>query len=289
MAEYRESRVPRFVTTFLPRTFLVIGALVLGSCTLEVTEIDAGHEGVVVQKPLMFGHSGVMPEPAPTGRVWHFWTTAIVPYNIQPFRVDEKFADLITSDNVPVTFNSYVQMQVVAGKTPLLHEKFGPEWYENNVQESYRTMVRDFARGHKVFDLTTDAAITSQGELLIAEQLRKFCTTKGLPVEVQSVVVGSVTPPVEVLAETARTAAQEQRAKTEKSRADAELSRKAAEENKAIADRAYAEKFGMNPEQFLHYRSLEIQREMIEVVKDKENVHVIVSPGGAVPTFKVGD
>jgi regulator of protease activity HflC (stomatin/prohibitin superfamily) len=285
----RNSGVARVVRAVIGNLFLLIVAGVLVSCAMQVTEIEAGHEGVVVQKPLIFGSSGVMPEAASTGRIWHWWTTLVVPYNIQPFRVDEQFADLITSDNVPVTFNSYVQMQVTAGKTPLLHEKFGPEWYANNVQESYRTMVRDFARGHKVFDLTTDAGITSQGEILIAEQLRKFCAAKGLPIEVQSVVIGSVTPPAEVLAETARTAAQEQRAKTEKARADAELSRKQAEENKAIADKAYAERFGMNNEQFLHYRSLEIQREMIEVVKDKENVHVVVSPGGAVPTFKVGD
>jgi len=84
-----------------------------------------------------------------------------------------------------------------------------------------------------------------------------------------------------VLEETARTAAQEQRTKTEVARARAELSRADAERNKALADKAYASAFGLNPDQFLTYRSLEIQKEMVEVVKTKDKVSVIIGAGGA--------
>lgn len=267
--------------------------VVIGLASCSVSTVEVGTEAVVVKKPYFFGSAGVDPTPVGAGRYFHVRSTSYVPFNIRPVRIDENFPDLITSDNVPVQFHCSVTLNVVPGKSPGLLQAYGPNWYETNVEQPFRTMVRDFARGHKVFQLTTDPKVTADGQNLISQQLMALIEEKKLPIVIDQVVIGSVTPPAEVLAETARTAAQDQRARTESTRATAELSRKQAEENKADADKAYAAKFGMTAREFLVYRSLEIQRELVEVVKDKENVSVLVTAGGqgsdATPMFKVGN
>ena len=50
----------------------VAGSLILASAVLLLAgcvAIDAGHEGVLVEQPFFFGHGGVDPVPAKTGRV----------------------------------------------------------------------------------------------------------------------------------------------------------------------------------------------------------------------------
>jgi regulator of protease activity HflC (stomatin/prohibitin superfamily) len=86
-------------------------------------------------------------------------------------------------------------------------------------------------------------------------------------------------PPPEVIAETKATAAQNQAILTQQARANAELSRKQAEINKAIADRAYQQQMGMSVEQYMHIRSIEIEKEKVELLKNHQNVTVIFGGG----------
>lgn len=264
--------------------------LSLGSsaCVYQPEKVEAGHEGVQVDQPWFWGHEGVREEPRTVGTHWLWFTSKLVEYDIRPQRANEKFNDLLTQDNTPVDFRSYVVVEALPGRTPELHEKFGSHWYGNKVQEVFRTLCRDFARSQPLFELSTNPAVTTQGEETILEQLREYVDKEGIPVRIADVVIGGVTPPKPVLDETARTAAQDQRVRTESARTAAELSRKAAEKAKAEADLAYAEAFGLTADQFLEYRSLEIQREMVEVVKEKDNVSVIIGAGGgaALPTVR---
>ncbi len=171
--------------------------------------------------------------------------------------------------------------RVEEGETREGQQKGGRQGYQNRGREVFRSARGEFARRQGAVDLTTDATVTTQGERGLVETIREYVQAESLPVQVNRVVIGGVTPPAVVLEETARTAAQEQRTKTEVARARAELSRADAERNKALADKAYASAFGLNPDQFLTYRSLEIQKEMVEVVKTKDKVSVIIGAGGA--------
>lgn len=275
------------------RGWMLLAAL-LGTVSMSgcMQSVEAGYEGVITAKPWFFGADGVKEEAFPTGAFLLAPTSELVQYEVRPLRFDEPFKDLVSSDRTPVDFNAYVILQVVQGKAPLLHKNFGPEWYASNVQPVFRTMIRDFARSQRMTDLTTNAAVTNQGQVEIANELRQYVASLNLPITINSVVIGSIVPPVEVLKETANTAAQEQRKRTESERQQAEVARKEAETAKADADRAYASKFGMTPDQYLAYRQLENQREMIELVKDRENVHVILNAGagghGPQPMFQVG-
>lgn len=265
-------------------------ALLTSGCS--VGTVDAGFEGVKVRKPWFFGESGVDQKTYDTGTHFMALTTDMVAYDVRPLRVEETFDDAATSDRTPVDFSAFVNLQINKGQAWLLHDRFGSDWYNKNVQPEFQGMIRDFARNSPLTSLTTDTKVTDNGEDVIAEQLRLHFSAIGLPVTVNAVVIGAVSPPPEVLKETSNTAAQEQRKRTEGARKDAEDSRLAAEEAKAAADRAYATRFGMNADQYLQYRALENQREMIELVKDRPNVNVILSAGGAgaapVPMFDVG-
>lgn len=268
-----------------------VGMATLIALTGCTKAIEPGTVGVVIRKPYIFGSGGVDPDPIKVGRVYVAPSTEIELYSIQPRKIDEKFTNLITKQNVPVSFDAYIQYHIIADKAPELHQNFGPNFYENNFQQPFRTMVRDFARLHTVFELTTDVKVTAQGQETILKEILAQIKKDKMPIIIDSIVIGAVTPPKEVLDETSRTQAQQQRVQTEEARGIAELSRKVAEQNKAYADKAYTSAFGMTAREFLSYRSIENQREMIEIVKDKQNVNVLVQTGsfgmneGATPTM----
>ena len=98
-----------------------------------------------------------------------------------------------------------------------------------------------------------------------------------------------ITLPNDVIEETSKTAAFIQNKTTQDARAAAEIQRAFAEKQKAIADNAYMKELNINFEQYLKIREIEIQKEQLEIVRNKENIHIIMNTGGnsPVPTFSV--
>jgi len=141
-----------------------------------------------------------------------------------------------------------------------------------------------FTSPHKTFDLAGNREVLNDQEGYIQEELSKFLVGKSMPVRVNRIVMGKVTPPQTVLEETMKTAAQQQAILTQRARAQAEQSRGEAEKQKAIADEMYRKTFGMSVGEYLHLRKLEIEKEKIELIRDKQNITVILSEGGGIPT-----
>lgn len=246
---------------------------------------DADEESVLIQKPWFFGHGGVVAEPISTGATLTVWTTQNKTFKIVPIQHKEVFTDLMSKDNVPVDFDAYVRLQIQKGKTPLLLEGFGVDWYNNNVSKKFRELTRELAKGYPVFKLTTDPLATKTINKDVLKLLSEYVLEKELPVNVLSVQIGKVNPPVEVLKQTSLTAAQKQRFKTETQRAKAELARKVAEENRALADRSYQVKFGLTTKEYLHLKALEIQEKKIDMARDKQNVTLIMGDVTPIKTF----
>lgn len=264
--------------------FLVFLPLfILQSCSFS--NIDAGEEGVLTVKPIFFGHGGVEKDPIYTGMTFTAWTTSVDRYDIKPVQYTEEFDDLITADNNPADFNAYLELEIIKGQSPYLHENFGREWYARKVKEEFRTSIRAAGKSHTMFDLISDPGVLDEMGLSVKTFLISYVEKQKIPVKVNRVTIGKVSPPKEVIEETMRTAAQKQRKLTESERAGAEFSRKNAEQNKALADRAYRENFGMSVDQYLELRALEIEKEKLDIVRNKENVTIILNSGGAVPTF----
>ncbi len=192
---------------------------------------------------------------------------------------------MIPSDNTPVSFSAYLKIQIKKGETPVLYKNFGEKWYENSLQASFRTLVREKACVYKMFDLASKREISAQLEVDILKLMQEYSKKINLPVEIMQVSVGAITPPEQVLTETKNTAAQNQSILTQNARADAEFSRKKAEVNKAIADKAYQNEMQMTVDQYLHLRQLEIEKEKVELIKDNPKTTIIF--GGLQASYPV--
>jgi regulator of protease activity HflC (stomatin/prohibitin superfamily) len=249
---------------------------------------DAGTESVLVYKPLLFGHGGVDKTPIATGATWCVWTTESKNFVITPITITEDFINMMPSDNIPVSFNTYLICQAISGETPVLYQSFSEEWYKHSIQATFRTMVRDKACVYKMFDLVSKRDISAKIETDLFEDITEYVEKLKIPVKVIKVTIGAITPPDEVLTETKLTAAQNQSILTQKSRADAETSRYQAEVNKAKADRAYKTEMGMTTEEYLKLRHLEIEKEKVELVKDKKDANLTFIFGGATPVYDAG-
>lgn len=266
-------------------TLAVIGMFSLSGC-FSPSNVDAGQEGVMIKKPYVFGHGGVESEPLTTGLTWTVWSTEVKRINIKPFNVDEAFDDLVTQDNNRVDFKIHLTFKHISGKTPILVEKFGNNWYANKVREPLRNSTRSFTKDHKMFEMTTDAEVTDKLEAMVTKEIRDFLVKEGIPTELVLATVGRVMPPNRVIAATEETAVQEQNVKTQNERVAAENSRANAEAASARADKAYMNEMGMTPQEYLQMKKLENDRLAIEGASEgKINMTMIM--GQATPMFNV--
>ncbi|MDZ4734394.1 MAG: hypothetical protein SGJ16_12525, partial [Nitrospirota bacterium] len=124
------------------RVWGIVGAFSMGLMGVGCVAIEAGHEGVLVEQPFFFGHGGVDPVPARTGRVIVALTTKVVEVDIRPIQFSEHF-DIISAENAPVSFDAFLIANVIEGRSPELISKYGPNWYANNAKEAFRTFVRE--------------------------------------------------------------------------------------------------------------------------------------------------
>lgn len=267
-------------------TFILV-VITMSVVTYRV-QVEAGHEAVLVDKPFftLFGEGGVRPEPHVTGSKWLFYTTGVVMYDTRPVQYTEGFDDVkdgtITVDNIPIDFNAYIKVRPIAGKTPKLHSSFGPDWYKQNLQELFRTSVRDEVAKTPMTALTT-RQLNKDGKDILGEiqrvvhsEMSAFVKAKGIDVEVMEVIVGKATPPQKVLESLAETASQQQRSKTENERRNAEINRKGAEIERANADNAYRNSVGFSPSQFLQLEIAKKQVEAIQACGAKANCTAII-------------
>ena len=260
--------------------FVLSLVIMLSSCSMP--GVDAGEEMVLIQKPWVFGSGGVVKEPIVSGRPLLAISTEYEKYTRQPIKYSELFTDVITYDNNPVDFDAHIQVQLIKGESPVLHEKFGRNWYENNIEDQFRAKIRGYCSKFQMFTLSTDRKIVDSLENGILVEMQDYIKTIDMPVTINQIIIGKVTPPKAVLLETVKTAAEKQAIKTQETRKHREIARESADIAKATADQAYMLTFkGMNISQYIQLRSLEIEAEKIDMVKNKPNVKVYMLQGGS--------
>ena len=246
----------------LENVVALVIVLVTSGCMLPA--IDAGHEGVLVQKPLIFGHGGVDPVPATTGRVMVAPTTEVIDVDVRPHQFSEHF-DIISAENAPVSFDAFLIANVIEGRSPELISRFGPNWYLNNVKEAFRTFVREEVQKYQLFQLTTDPSTRTKLQEAVAQEVRtKLIDKQSIPVRLNRVVIGSILPPKGVVEQTTQTIIQEQRKITMVEFQKAEEAREKAERQRGIADRAYREHLGLSAPEFVDLRRVEVQKEIVQ-------------------------
>lgn len=234
---------------FMFAILALVSLISFTSCT-SVTP-NPGEVAVLVDKPWIFGEGGVRSEVWGTGRQYTWPSTSYVIYETAPSTYEEHFENVVTKDNNPINFSSYIKIAVLGDSAWYLHSKFLKEWYKNNISPKFRTMVRDNASPYEMFQLTSQREILVKIEQKLKDDMIAYCKTIKIPVSVLEVNVGSVQPQPEVLKEIAETAAKVQNQKTQIAEGKAQDERKVAEEKRAIADMAYKNKMGLSNDQFI--------------------------------------
>lgn len=189
-------------TKTMLRRGLLLAALGLSACTNPQT--PAGFEGYVYHVPLMFGESGyrsTLVGPASTGLAWRLFVENV---DMRAKSQSEQF-NLLTSDNLSVAFEVNTRLRVRPGGSKEIVEEWGTDWYERNVREPLRTVVRQEITQVSATDiqLRTDevrARIFEASEELYAET----------PIELLSVDIGNIQFPKEVTQAIERKIATEQ-------------------------------------------------------------------------------
>jgi regulator of protease activity HflC (stomatin/prohibitin superfamily) len=221
---------------------------------------DPGHEVVLVEKPLLFGHGGVDPVPVKTGRTYTAITTEGIDVYMQPQKFEVELPDTMTSDGVPITFHAIMVLQVT--DSVLLVKNFGVDWYKNNLEEPFKTMVRQAVRKRGMNETAISTTALDAIDEEIRSELVGFMQDKSLPVKLVTMTVGKANPPDAVKNQRIETATQEQRIQTEKQKKLAEDQRQQAEQSRANADNAYREAMHLSPEQFIQLEMIKMQSEV---------------------------
>jgi len=238
---------------------LAVAAIMLFSVGCSTVSPDAGHQIVLIEKPYFFGHGGIETDPITAGRTVVAVSTEGVDVNMQPQKYEVEMDDIQTSDGVPITFHAIAVLQIT--DSVKLITTFGPQWYENDVLEPYKTMVRQQVRQHSMNETAISTQALDQIDNSIKTDLEAFLTQKGLPVKLITQTVGKANPPEDVKHQRIATATQEQRIQTEMQTAKAEDQRKVAETARAEADNAYREAMHLSPEQFIELKKIDMQRD----------------------------
>ncbi len=244
----------------------IASVVALSACS--TVQPDAGHEAVLVRKPLVFGSGGVDETPVKTGLKYVAFTTEGIDVNMQPRRIDVEFTDLMTSDGVPIDFHAVLTLQVI--DSVKLVRDFGADTASNgipgvwtrNMEQPFRTAVRDAVKAHGMNEMAIQATAAADVDRVVTEHLLTIVKETGVPVRILDVSLGRANPPDAILHQRVETAAQEQRINTEKQKKLAEDQRKLAEESRAAADQAYNQKMGLNTEQYVALQAIQMQRDV---------------------------
>ncbi len=265
-----------FLATVIATIFM-FGVMI---ASLRSAEPSAGHEVVLVMKPMLFGHGGVWSEPVKTGQTYVAWTTDRIDVDMQPMQFGEHFDDLMSSDGVPLDFDSVIRTRVT--DSVKIVERFGPDWYKRNMQAEFRNRVRQAVRKHGMNETAIDTHAIDKIDAEVSTSLEEYIQKIDLPVKLIDVTIGKANPPDSIKNQRVETAAQQQRILTEAQRKLAEDARAQAEQSRAVADNAYRNAMQMNPTQFIELERLKMQKEVCA----KGGCTFLIGQVGAVPVLR---
>ena len=223
---------------------------------------DADEEAVLIYKPWFFGHGRVDKDVVSTGRTWCCISTSSETFKITPQKQQVDMEDLVSNDNTPLDFHTVIVTQIKQGKSPVLLQNYGTDWFSTNIYNHYCNRVRDYVSQHSPFDLMSNRDVLNSIDKKLLVEMRDFIETlskeKEFPVEIKQIVIGKAIPNKEQLDEMNRTAKAVQAKQTQEREMEMQLAREKNEKHRAIADKAYMNEMGLSPAQFIQLKALDI-------------------------------
>ena len=263
----------------------------LSFTSCDLCTVDGGEEGVFIKKPWFFGDGGVDHQALTSGSEWKVWSTDYVVYSVINTKYTEVFDDTATNETTTVDMNAHLFLRITPGKSPILHENYGPNWYDNNIKEIFRKYVKDFASRYDMITLVSQREIYDEIEPIIEQQMidhiNHLSETKELPIEVVDVIVDKAMPNEGVREELNNTAIYMQQRNTQVMKQEMEIARRETERLRALADKEYQITMGFTPQQFIMLRGLELEMQKIDMIKNKSNVNVDVMLGQSTPFWDI--
>jgi regulator of protease activity HflC (stomatin/prohibitin superfamily) len=248
----------------------------LTSC-MGCTTVDADEETVLIDKPWFFGHGGVQEKAVETGLKWIWWSTDTETFKIIPIKHQVDMNDLFSDDNTPLDFHTIIITQIEKGKTPILLQNYGVDWFNTNIYNEYCNLVRDHISQHSPFDLMSNRAILNDIDAKVLKQMQEFVAKlskeKEFPIIIRQVTIGKATPNEKQLEEMNNTAKAVQAKQTQEREAEVQLAREKAERQRAKADKAYMEEMHLSSSDFISLK-------WIETIAAKNGANIDVLVGG---------
>lgn len=250
-----------------------IASISMTSC--HSVEADADEEAVLIYKPWIFGHGGVDEIPVSTGLVWCVPSTDYVKFKITPQRYDIEFDDIMSNDNTPLDYATYITLQIIPGKSSILMKNYGYDWFNNNIEAVYRNFVREEISKYSPFDLMSNREICTQIDQSVKTKLDNHIAAlsknKEFPVICREVITGRAKPNKQQLDEMNKTAAAIQAKQTQERNEEMQKAREKAETARAQADKAYMREMNLTPDQFITLKIVEKSNPNIDVVMGGSN------------------
>jgi len=259
------------------------------ACSLA--SVDGDEEGVFIMKPWFFGDGGVQETALTEGSEWMVWSTDFVTYKKIPVKYTETFDDVFCDDNTPLDLSAHITLKITDGKSPVLHKNYGPDWYQNNVKENFREIVRNFISTYNMYTLVSDREVYDKVKVDITEKMQSYFNKlndiKEFPIQIVNVVVDKAKPNDMVMEELNKTAAMAQQKITQQRQQEMEDERAITETKRADADRAYMVRMGLSSDAFIKLKYAEIELEKVEMIKNRPNVNVDVMLGNATQMWDI--
>ena len=263
----------KFLTMF---SIAIMAMFSLTSC-MGCTTVDADEETVLIDKPWFFGHGGVQKKAVETGLEWIWWSTDTETFKIIPIKHQVDMNDLFSDDNTPLDFHTVIITQIEKGKTPILLQNYGVDWFNTNIYNEYCNLVRDHISQHSPFDLMSNRAILNEIDAKVLKQMQDFVAKlskeKEFPIIIRQVTIGKATPNEKQLEEMNNTAKAVQAKQTQEREAEVQLAREKAERQRAKADKAYMEEMHLSTSDFISLK-------WIETIAAKDGANIDVLVGG---------
>lgn len=264
--------------------FVIAFVCILSMTSCHFVSPSAEEEAVLIDHPIFFGHGGVNAKPVETGLTWCWFSTASETFKIIPVRYDEAFDDIFSNDNTPLDFNSYITIQIEKGKTPILLQNYGVNWYTNNIQVKYRNYTREEVSKYNPFDLISNREVLNRIDSAVLAKMNIYIATlskeKEFPIIIKNVITGAARPNKDQLEEMNKTAQYIQQKRSMEQKSIAEQARADAERKRALADKAYMSAMALSPDQF-------IQLKYIEMITNKPGANIDVMVGPATSMWNI--
>lgn len=262
----------------------LISIATLSSCHFVAPAAD--EEAVLIYHPIIWGHGGVDDEAVETGLAWCWWSTGSETFKIVPQKQQVDMDDLVSNDNTPLDFHTVIITQIKKGKSPVLLQNYGTDWFNTNIYNHYCNRVRDYVSQHSPFDLMSNREVLNEIDTKLLREMRQFVADlskeKEFPIEIKQVIIGKAIPNKEQLEEMNRTAKAVQAKQTQEREQEMQQAREKTERQRAIADKAYMNEMNLSAGQFIQLKAWDIIKE-----KQGANIDVLFNADGTTKMWNV--